>query len=169
MSLSGARASGGRSFQNLLCFVIFALYMLSSLLLVAIGVRAYRSVVVSGADTEILRSSLGYVAAKMRALDFEGQAYIDTSADVDSLVLPGDIIDGERFITRIYWYEGALYELYMLSGIDFLPETGVMLMPVQAFTMTRDARGAFRFTAYAGDGEARSLTMTPRTQAEGVS
>ncbi len=124
--------SARRPFLNLLSFLLFAVYVISCMLLLIIGIRSYRSTRENGEYANDLRLSLGYVANKIRAEDKPGAVFIDERSGVETLVIAHDYdIPCE---TRIYFYDGALFENFVVAGTDVEPDYGTRLALVKSFT-----------------------------------
>ena len=132
-------ASSLHSFGGLFVFGLAALFAVLSMLLVVTGTQAYRNVVQTADGNSQARSVMSYVANKVRSADAAGAVRVQDREGTQSLVLSQDL-DGEEYETRIYWYDGALWEQFVPGEFEFLPEDGERLIsvPACAFELARE-------------------------------
>ncbi len=120
-----------RPLLNLLSLLLFAIYILSCMMLLIIGIRTYRSMRDNGEYANEMRLSLGYVANKLRSEDRQGAVFISDRAGIETLVIRHDYeIPCE---THLYFCDGALYESFVVEGAETDPLSGTRLAAVKAF------------------------------------
>lgn len=148
-------------------FVLFAMFLLLSLLIVVIGADGYRKVVDTGESVGAVRTSMGYVAGKVRSNTGAENVELRQYGDLQTLVLT-DVIDGITYETVIYFQDGALYETQINADeMSFDPEYGTRLTEIQSFAMSMPEDGMLRLDAQAADGRAQTLHLVlPKTQEE---
>lgn len=153
---------------ELFTFVLFGAFLLLSLLIVVIGVDGYRGAVGASEASGDLRTSLGYVAGKVRSEAAQDGATLLTADDGLTLLSLTEAYDGVRYDTVIYYYDGALHEAYIESGLPFSPTMGVKLCSVGDFRMewADEARGLLVLTATARDGRSETLHLAIRQAME---
>ena len=66
---------------------LFGVFLVSSVMVVAVGAGAYRSITGKAQEDSALRTSLSYVSEKLRQADSEGALSIGTVRDSISLAL----------------------------------------------------------------------------------
>lgn len=137
---------------------ILGIFAVACLFLVNIGVQVYRNVVVANQDNFELRTSLSYVATKVRQADKAGCVQIKQVDGVDILVLTEEDGD-EQYETNIYYYEGWLYEHFMEKGDWFEPGYGMETFEIDAFSMEETENGVLCFTARNRSGDIEELTL----------
>lgn len=119
----GKAAGFGGSIRGLFVFLLIAVFAIFSLMLVLIGAGAYRNVVDSATENAGLRTSLNYIASKVRSADGSGAVAVDQRGEVPALLL-NEVTEDRLYQTRIYYLRdeegGALYELY--TKADNMPE-----------------------------------------------
>jgi hypothetical protein len=143
--------------------LILGIFAISCLILTNIGIRVYQNVVLANDNNFELRTSLSYVATKIRQTDTEGYPKIEQKDGVDVLVL-GEEIDGSIFETLIYHMDGNLYEIYHEAGADYELDYGQETMEIQDFTIQLANTGMVTFTATNHAGEQETLTVSLRTR-----
>ena len=138
----GLRAGSGRSL-----FLAVAVFALMALLTVVLGASVYRSIVDRAEVNHEARTVMAYVTGKLRAA--QGEVRLEmTEAGADMLVLAEEI-DGAAYETRIYAYEGRLYEIFADAGLAFAPEEGQAIATLEAFSVTAE-NGMLRLSMRAG-------------------
>ena len=154
-------------FVNFLCTIgILGAFAIASLVLANVGVRVYKNIVLENSNNFKLRTSLSYVATKVRQADAEGMVYIDRREDTDVLVMEEDI-EGVPYERLIYYFKGKLYEVFHEKGGEFyLGDTayGYTIMEIDDFNMTNQGDSGLRLTAVNGSGEEESLVLHLRTR-----
>lgn len=144
-------------------FLILGVFMITSLILTNVGVQAYKNVVLANNDNFELRTSLAYVATKVRQTDTIDSTYLEDKDGTTVLVL-GEEIDGERYETLIYYYDGYLCELFREKGMEYDLSYGVQTMEIAEFVIEETDQGYLHLTARnkAGDGEEMMLSLRTR-------
>ena len=140
MMMNSAAPRDGRHMSSVFVFLLIGTYVVFSLLLVLICVRAYQSVVDATDINSQVRTSITYVANKVRAAD--GMVAFKQEGDYQVLNLrQGLDQEDEGYETRIYFMEdpetgkGGLYEQVAMAEDPFDPELGELVSNVNAFSM----------------------------------
>ena len=145
---------------------ILGAFAIASLVLANVGVRVYKNIVQENSDNFKLRTSLSYVATKVRQADVQDKVYIDHREGIDMLVMEEDI-DGVTYERMIYLYEGKLYEVFHELGGEFYIEDeayGYTIMEIEEFHMKPWGETGIQLTAVNGSGEKESLVLHLRTR-----
>ncbi len=142
--------------------LVIGVFILASLMLVNVGIGAYKNIVLTTNDNFQLRTSLSYVATKVRQTDTVNLLYIEEKEGVSVLVL-GEEIDGERYETLIYPYKGYLCELYREAGMDYDLSYGVPAIEIDQFHIMLTDDGLLQMVARNKAGESEELLIYPRT------
>ncbi len=128
------------SMSGLFVFLLIGAYMVFSLLLVLIGVQAYKGVVDRTDVNSQVRTTVSYVANKVRAAD--GMVLLKEEQGLTVLTIRDDY-DEDAYETRIYFNkdesgQGALYEQVAAADEPFDPDLGELVSRVHAFSMTQN-------------------------------
>lgn len=154
------------SIGDLFTFALFGLFVLLSLLIVVIGADVYRSVVQSGDVTGEIRTSLGYVAGKLRSEAASDGVAIEAADGVSALVLT-DLYEDTPYRTAIYYRDGGLYETFYNADEASLDMTfGDRLVDINGFSFDWAQEDLLRLTATAADGSRQTLHIAMRAQQE---
>ncbi|HHV13538.1 MAG TPA: DUF4860 domain-containing protein [Clostridiales bacterium] len=142
--------------------LIIGIFILASLMLINVGIGAYKNIVLANNDNFQLRTSLSYVATKVRQTDTARSMYMEEKEGVPVLVL-GEEIRGTRYETLIYHYKGYLCELYREAGMDYDLSYGIPAIEIDQFDIKLGDDGYLQLTASNKAGEMESLVIYPRT------
>ena len=160
----------GRSVSGVFVFLLIGMYTVFSLLLVLIGAGVYQKIADAADYNAQVRTSLTYIASKVRAGDAAGAVSVRYEDGVPVLALDQDL-DGDLYRTRIYYQPdedgggGALYELFSLEDGDPADLTaGEKITEVSAFGV-REAGSGLELSVTMPDGAEQSLYLHLRAQA----
>ena len=115
---------------DLLALTVFAVFAVCVLITLLYGANVYQNLVQRGEESFGVRTAAQYVTTRVR------QAETVTVADFEgceALVLPEEI-DGARYLTRVYCYEGHIRELFCAENAALSPEDGEKVMPVDSLS-----------------------------------
>lgn len=127
-----SRGGNQHNMQSVFVFVLLGLFAVLSTLLVLLGAQMYRETVdLANANNE-LRVLTNYVRGMVRAEDALQGVQVEDLDGVRVLSLYEDI-DGERYATWIYAYDGQLREQFSSVEFGFDPEFGDVVCPVGRF------------------------------------
>ena len=145
---------------KLMSILLVLLYLLGSMLLVTLGAGAYSALRANTDASDARRMSLGYVSNKLRSCDAEGMISMETRDGIEMAVLTEE--GYEDCETLIYYYDGALREIFQLKGAAIEPQYGTVLAYLDGFGFGYEG-DSFHLTAAYTDGSSESLTVYLRT------
>ena len=139
---------------------LFGVFLISSVMVIAVGAGAYRNVTRQAEEDYTLRTSLSYVSQKLRQADAEGALSVGTVGGENALLLTSDY-SGTSYTTYIYEYNGSLCELFTKSDAEADPDYGTPLVTLTGFETERIADALYRISITDTDGETTSLLLHP--------
>lgn len=145
--------------DSLFILLIFGMFAVVSLLLVALGAGMYQRVVDQLNTNNEVRSSLAYIANKVRTNDQENTFVLEENGGVQTLCLR---TPESGFVDYIYFYDGYLRELPTFDDVEFAPEFGDVIVSVQDFEMEKTG-SLYTFTVTDNSGETTSLSLCERS------
>ena len=151
-----AEEKRSKRIYNLCMNIVTAIFLVCAIALVAVGVMEYKNIAVSNVENYKLRTSISYVATKVRQNDSEGSVELKDRDGTEMLLLYEEY-DGTVYETAIYWYNGCLREYYHEKGTEFEPENGFEVVQVSAFDFKRENNGLLSVTATDVDGKQESM------------
>lgn len=146
--------------DSLFILLIFGVFAVVSLLLVAIGAGVYQR-----ADEQIrinteVRSSLSYIANKVRANDRADALSIKTLDGVTVLSMRQDT---EAELTDyIYYYNGKICEQLTFGDTAFKADYGEAVVAAESFIMEKEGN-LFTFTVKDSSGTSTSISLCSRS------
>lgn len=139
---------------------LFGVFLVSSVMVIAVGAGAYRNITEKSQEDYTLRTSLSYVNEKLRQADSNGALSVGTVGDSPALMLTQDY-DGESYTTYIYESNGSLCELFTKSDAPAYPDYGTPLLTLSDFGIERLADALYRVSITTEDGMTSSLLLHP--------
>ena len=138
-------------------YLLLGVFAVMSVILVLLGIRAYNSTAETNAAHTEERILTNYVRTRIRSSDLVGNVIAETVDGIDTLTFREEW-DGEVYLTRIYWYDGNLMELFTEVDQPFAPEDGEVLAKAKAF-VPKVENGVAEFTVTDGsDRTERAVT-----------
>lgn len=171
--------------SGLFVFVLIGAYAIFSLLLVLIGVQAYRTVVQDSDRNGQIRTTLSYVSNRIRSAD--GIVRVEQMGeDKKNVLVLEQNYEGERYQTRIYYMpdgfseqddedgqsekapvsetSGALYEQLVSYDEAFDPDMGEQIVAIGTFDITQEGNTiTLKLTTL--EGEPHEMQLKLRTGA----
>ena len=145
----------------LFTLALFCVFAASSLMVVIIGANVYKGTVSSMNGNFNLRTSLSYVAQKVRQNDLMGGVRLEQFGEGNALVLEQEL-EGETYQTWIYYDSGAIRELFVAEGADMSPADGEEIMRAGGFTAEQAGESLYRFTVTDESGKSAQIAVSPR-------
>lgn len=146
----------------LLLFGVFAACVLTVLLT---GADAYARMIKRDGVTYDRRTCIQYVATRIRQADTAGGVSLEVFGGVKALVLK-DWQD-ENYITRVYYHDGYLMELYSEADLDLSPEDGERIMACDWMRLSL-VDGLLTVDLLDPQGEVTTLRLSLRSGEEGA-
>lgn len=137
----------------LLLFGVFAVCVLSVLLT---GAKAYRRLTLRDQEAYRRRTCVQYIATRVRQGDSEGGVTVEPFGGGEALTFTGD-----GYVTRVYWHDGWLMELYAGEDVQLAPEDGEKIMELDGLAMSMDD-GLLTLEVDSGDGGTDTLRLSLR-------
>lgn len=143
--------------SGLMVFLLLAMLALFSMIAVMLGIQIYNNVVETSETNSAVRTSLAYVASKVRANDAAGMIELRNIDGIDVIVLGNDS-HGQQYNTYIYYQNGALREYYINAEEDFNPIYGTIIVEVPQFSVDFDGE-LFRFSVTDANGQQHEMQV----------
>ena len=117
----------------LLILLIFSICILFVLLF---GTKLYKTTLNRDRNQFEIRTVNQYIQTRIRQGDGDGMMFIGdfdtlTEAETGNTLFLVEVINGIKYYTRIYCYEGYLYELFSAADIKFEKEDGEKILPLK--------------------------------------
>lgn len=146
---------------NYACMLaLLCTFIIGSLVLMNVGVHVYKNIVENNAQNFRLRASLSYVATKVRQYDMADTISVREEDGVPMLVFQEEL-EGSKYLTRIYCYDGNMMELFQEEGLEHDLKDGFEIMELDNLQIQKQGNQIL-LTAM-DDGEKESLTLSLRS------
>ena len=119
--------------HGVLPLLIFALFATALLSVLVAGARIYASLSERDDEAFTYRTAAQYVSAKVNQTEHQDEITVESFGGTTALVLPA-VYDDTVCLTRLYCYDGHLYELFSFDGIEMFPEDGEKILPLSDFS-----------------------------------
>lgn len=149
----------GRTMSVLFTLLLFLVFVLCALFTVLTGGRVYENISARMENTYTGSVALQYIANKVRQGDEEGAVQVRGIGEVPVLELAREI-DGERYVTWIYYLDGSIRELFTSEDSGIPLEEGLEIMPCGGLELEQSGRLLKVKTTGAGGG---SLMLSLRS------
>jgi hypothetical protein len=116
---------------------ILLLFGISAYALVATGYGSFNRMTKSQDECLNARVAINYLSMHIRRFDTKDSVQVDYSPTGNRLVLSEDI-GGERYETRIYFFNGYLRENFVSADTPFNEEYGFEIIPIDSFDIKRE-------------------------------
>lgn len=145
----------------LVLFGVFAGCVLGVLLT---GADAYQRLTDRGQTSFDERTAAQYLTTRVRQADTAGSVFVGEFADqdgIDTLFLE-EQIDGERYSTRVYCWDGYLCELFGAADGAFSPEDGEKVLKLRDLALSL-SDGVLQAELTGPDGQTQRLLLHLRS------
>ena len=159
-----AKAAGHGSSSFLFVLVLFAVMLLSGILLIVMGTGVYEDVLTSMDTNDEYRTASAYLVQKTRQAGNGGVICAGELDGCDAIILRENI-DGEIYLTYLYCDEGALKELFVREGNESITAAaGSEVMKLAGMTVRDSADagetgGSLLITLETGSGIVQCLRI----------
>ncbi len=158
------KKNAGSSVETLLTLGVFSVFAVLAVALTLMGARAYRGIYGRMEENDALRSSLSYVANKVRGGDIAGGVSLEERGGMQVLCLT-ETAGGTDFETLLFFADGWLREYAVVGGYgdSLLPTDGEPVTALADFSM--EAEGdTLLLSAEAESGRRMSLRVAVRAE-----
>ena len=124
----------GRRILLLLFLMPFSLFIGTTTYVTIQGVHVYHSIVNGINERMGIETPLAYINTKIKQIDNSQGVKITHKEGIQVLVLTQEI-EGDTYETWIYAYQGHLYEMLMMKGMDFELSEGIPVLEIESLRM----------------------------------
>ncbi len=111
------------------------LFALLAMLLTTMGVSVYKGVVGGSERNYEKRMTVSYISNRVRRADRAGSVRVGKFGGSDALLLDSEY-NGVQYVTKIYYYEGFICELFCPADYEVDAKGGTALIPAQRFSVS---------------------------------
>lgn len=134
------------SFQFIFVMLLFLMIVFLSVMIILLGRDVYSAINKDRTSNYEKRVSLSYVANKIRQNDKKECVRIE-SLNGENAVVITEVYDDAKYETWIYFYDNAIYEMFIDEGMEFNLDDGMKILEVESFNIEKLGEDLFKFTA----------------------
>lgn len=149
----------------LFTLALFCVFAASALLVVLMGANVYKQTAAGMAQNYNTRTSISYLAEKIRQNDVVNGIKIESIDGKDALVLE-QTVGKSTYQTWIYSSDGMLREVMVVAGTKVEAADGQPIMEIENLQVEQDIPGMISLTATDLDGKVAVLKMALRCSAD---
>ena len=138
--------------------LIFCFFAMSVLLTLMLGGSIYKHMTDLSEDGYDERTCLSYIWSKVKNDDEAGRITVGDFGGISALCLV-EVYGDTAYETRIYLYDGWVYELFCEAGLGADPEDGTPIIKSGALAFEALEDGLIKVSA-----GSRSILISPRGQ-----
>ena len=112
---------------DILALMVFAVFAVCILAVLLTGAKVYQKLVEDGGESHTARTAVRYVTTRIRQAE---EISIERFGGCQALAIP-ETVDGERYVTRVYCWDGWLRELYCAENASLSPEDGEKVLELE--------------------------------------
>lgn len=141
----------------LAALVLLAVFAVAILLTLLEGASVYRRMTDRDREAWQERTACGYLATRLRQEDRLGALSVEDFCGLPTLTLGAD----REYATRLYCYDGSLWELYAPTALALEPEDGERVMELSAMELELSG-GLLTAQLTHPDGTRQAVILRPR-------
>lgn len=149
----------------LFTLALFCVFAASALLVVLMGANVYKQTAAGMVQNYNTRTSISYLAEKIRQNDVANGIKIESIDGKDALVLE-QTVGKSTYQTWIYSSDGMLREVMVAAGTKVEAADGQPIMEIENLQVEQDIPGMISLTATDLDGKVAVLKMALRCSAD---
>lgn len=137
---------GNHSIDSLFTFFLLLTFSLFTLMLAGMGSAIYRSGAASLDENYTSRTAVAFISEKVRQHDESGSIFLTSVGDIPALAFR-DVVEGTPFLTYVYFYDGAMCELFIREDRTPKPALGSRIVKLSSLTVEELSAGDAGFTS----------------------
>ncbi len=143
--------------DGLMILLLFGLFASCILMVLLTGAGAYGRLTERDRLAYDRRVCVQYIAERVHQADSTGCVSVEPFGNTTALSLEQD-----GYVTRVYWYDGYMMELYTAGDAELEPEDGERIMELDGLSLTLDG-GLLTAELAAGDGTTDTVHLSLRS------
>lgn len=152
----------GYTADTVFVLVLLCVFAVSVLLVLLAGTGAYQDIAGKMEEQYEERTCISYLDAKIRHYDKAGMVSTEVFDGCEALALYEEV-DGVRYKTLIYCYDGYVRELFFEEGLSFHPDDGQKIVPAESLKVTALAGNLIQLECTSETGNRETVTLYLRS------
>lgn len=144
----------GYHMDGLIALLLFGVFAACLLAVLLTGAGAYKRLVDRDEGSYNFRTGVQYIAARVHQAPAPEAVGLEPFGEGNALA----IADQDGCITRVYYYDGYLMELYTEAGFAMHPQDGEKVMEAEGLDLFLED-GLLKMTVIEKDGESNFIVL----------
>ena len=145
-------------------FILGAIFLFLSIGLVMLGGSLYYHIMSTSGANDASRTTFSYISNQVHRADANGGVMVGELDGRQALMLEQDF-GGWEFVTYLYYYDGALRELFVEKDNILDAEAGLPIVWLEGLGFEVDDQGLITAWAAFSNGRNERILISPRTAA----
>ncbi|NLB29111.1 MAG: DUF4860 domain-containing protein [Clostridiales bacterium] len=142
--------------------ILFAAFAVSILMVLTAGARSYQNVRSSVEARHSETTCVSYIVMKLRHYDDAACTVELGELEGTPALLLRETIEGEDYVTAIYYHDGYVREIYAESSLELTLDEGFQIVEAQTLTLTSPSAGLYSVACVGTGGGEASATVSMR-------
>lgn len=153
------------SSDEMFTFLLLLIFCIFTLILAGMGASVYQNSASHLDENYTSRTAVSYVSEKIRQHDIFDSITLTELENIPALCL-SQTIEDEPFVTYIYYFDGALRELFIRQSTLPQAASGTSIVELTSFTMEECSSDGtlYKITACSKNGRNASVLIHPSAQ-----
>jgi hypothetical protein len=143
-------------------FLLGAVFLFMSIGLVMMGGSLYHHIMEVSSENDSARTTFSYISNQVHRADTSGCISVGELGGQKALLLQQDF-DGWEFVTYLYYYDGALRELFVEKGTELEKDAGLPIVWLNDLGFEEDDAGLITAWAVLTNGRREQILISPRS------
>ena len=152
--------------DSVLAPLLLAVFAVCVLIVLLTGADSFRALSDRDQGSFNRRTAAQYITTRLRQADHSGGVYLEDFGGTTALTCREEV-DGETYLTRVYFYEGSICELFCSAEANLLPEDGEKVLPAEGLSF-REENGLITAVITDTDGQRACVSAALRSGREGI-
>lgn len=144
----------GYHMDGLIALLLFGVFAACLLAVLLTGAGAYKRLNTRNEESYVRRTCIQYVANRVHQAPKPADVKVEAFGKGNAL----SIADGEDFVTRVYFYDGYLMELYSSTAFSLDPQDGERIMEIGGLDLSLE-KGMLKVKVIDCAGESSEMVL----------
>lgn len=164
--------AGKHEMDRVAVLLLFSVFAGCILTVLCLGAASYKRIVTRNEASYTAGAGVQYIATKLRHNDESGMVWTGSFYEEENEkneVIPtlflGMCTEEERYVTKLYYYDGFIRELFCETGEETEPEDGQEVLSASSFFVEKEG-SLINITVGDEEGKEHVISLAIRSKAE---
>ena len=128
--------NGHKKITDLLALLVFGVFALCVAIVLLMGARTYHALTERGTESYDHRTGVRYMTTRFQQSE---SMCVEDFCGLSAMTIREEI-GGKTYLTRVYYYEGSIRELYAAENAEVTPKDGEIILGASGLSFFREAQ-----------------------------